>query len=48
MSVEDALGFTIRIVDWADEEAKLRAVRLAVFVVEQNIPRSTNGTSTTP
>jgi len=38
MSVEEALGFTIRIVDWADEEAKLRAVRLAVFVVEQNIP----------
>ena len=38
MSVESAKGFTIRIVSWAEEEAKLRAVRLAVFVVEQNIP----------
>ena len=28
----------IRDVTWAQEEAKLRAVRLAVFVVEQNIP----------
>jgi predicted GNAT family N-acyltransferase len=38
MSVESAQGFTIRIVGWQAEEAKLRAVRLAVFVVEQNIP----------
>jgi predicted GNAT family N-acyltransferase len=38
MGVESAEGFTIRIVDWAGEEKKLRAVRLAVFVVEQNIP----------
>lgn len=30
--------FAIRIVDWAHGEDKLRAVRLAVFVVEQNIP----------
>ena len=28
----------MRIVDWAGEADKLRAVRLAVFVVEQNIP----------
>ena len=38
MSVESAEGFTIRIVDWTSEEEKLRAVRLGVFVVEQNIP----------
>jgi len=38
MSIESAKGLTIRDVTWAQEEAKLRAVRLAVFVVEQNIP----------
>jgi predicted GNAT family N-acyltransferase len=38
MSLESAQGFDIRIVSWARDEAKLRAVRLAVFVVEQNIP----------
>ena len=38
MSLESAEGFAIRIVTWAQAEAKLRAVRLAVFVVEQNIP----------
>ena len=38
MSVESAEGPAIRIVDWASEETKLRAVRVAVFVVEQNIP----------
>src|SRR3954468_5999183 len=37
MSFESAQGFTIRVVDWAAEEAKLRAVRLSVFVIEQNI-----------
>src|SRR5260221_361141 len=30
--------FAIRIVDWLHGEDKLRAVRLAVFVVEQNGP----------
>jgi predicted GNAT family N-acyltransferase len=38
MSLESAQGFAIRVVSWAQEEAKLRSVRLAVFVVEQNIP----------
>jgi predicted GNAT family N-acyltransferase len=38
MSIESAQGFTIRDVTWKEEEARLRAVRLAVFVVEQNIP----------
>jgi predicted GNAT family N-acyltransferase len=38
MRAESAQGFTIREVAWAQEEEKLRAVRLAVFVVEQNIP----------
>ena len=38
MAVESAEGLTIRVVDWASEEKKLRAVRVAVFVVEQNIP----------
>ena len=28
----------VRVVDWAHEAARLRAIRLAVFVVEQNIP----------
>jgi predicted GNAT family N-acyltransferase len=31
-------SFALRIVDWSRSEEKLRAVRLAVFVVEQNIP----------
>jgi predicted GNAT family N-acyltransferase len=30
--------FTLRVVEWAREETKLRAVRIAVFVIEQNIP----------
>ena len=38
MPTESAQGFTIRDVTWAQEEERLRAVRLAVFVVEQNIP----------
>jgi predicted GNAT family N-acyltransferase len=38
MSIESAQGFAIRDLTWAQEEHKLRAVRLAVFVVEQNIP----------
>jgi predicted GNAT family N-acyltransferase len=38
MSFKSAQGFRIRDVTWAQEEEKLRAVRLAVFVVEQNIP----------
>ena len=37
MSIESAQGFTIRIVTWQEGEEKLRAVRLAVFVIEQNI-----------
>lgn len=31
-------AFTLRTVAWGDEAAKLRAVRIAVFVIEQNIP----------
>ena len=38
MSIESAKGLTLRDVTWAQEAAKLRAVRVAVFVVEQNIP----------
>jgi predicted GNAT family N-acyltransferase len=38
MSTESARGFTIRDVGWLAEQEKLRAVRLAVFVIEQNIP----------
>jgi predicted GNAT family N-acyltransferase len=38
MSLESAEGVVLRVVSWAAEETKLRAVRLAVFVVEQNIP----------
>lgn len=30
--------FGLRVVEWTREEAKLRAVRIAVFVIEQNIP----------
>ncbi len=30
--------WSLRVVDWAAAQEKLRAVRLAVFVVEQNIP----------
>ncbi len=35
---ESADGFTLDVVTWAQEERRLRAVRHAVFVVEQNIP----------
>ncbi|MFO1412860.1 MAG: GNAT family N-acetyltransferase [Burkholderiales bacterium] len=30
--------YALRTVEWAQDEAKLRAVRIAVFVIEQNIP----------
>jgi predicted GNAT family N-acyltransferase len=38
MAAEDDERFAVRVADWAADEARLRAVRLAVFVVEQNIP----------
>ena len=38
MAVEHDTRFAVRVVDWVAGEARLRAVRLAVFVVEQNIP----------
>jgi predicted GNAT family N-acyltransferase len=38
MAVDVAPPFTVRVVDWARDAVELRAVRLAVFVVEQNIP----------
>lgn len=38
MSAEPDANFAVRVVDWATEEDKLRAVRIAVFVIEQNIP----------
>lgn len=34
----DPSPYVLRTVAWADAEAKLRAVRIAVFVIEQNIP----------
>lgn len=37
MAAEPALPYSVRAADWAHDEAKLRAVRHAVFVVEQNI-----------
>ena len=38
MAAERAQQYSLRVVDWATDEAKLRAVRIAVFVIEQNIP----------
>jgi predicted GNAT family N-acyltransferase len=38
MADERGERFAVRVADWAADEARLRAVRLAVFVVEQNIP----------
>ncbi len=38
MGAEHDDRFAVRVVDWAAGETRLRAVRLAVFVVEQNIP----------
>ncbi len=35
---ESAEGFTLDVVTWVDAAAHLRAVRHAVFVVEQNVP----------
>jgi predicted GNAT family N-acyltransferase len=36
----DAAPFALRSTDWARDEASLRAVRIAVFVIEQNIPEA--------
>jgi predicted GNAT family N-acyltransferase len=38
MPNEPARGFTLRDVTWESGAAQLRAVRIAVFVVEQDIP----------
>lgn len=39
MSIDEtADGFTLRAADWSREAERLRAVRRAVFVIEQNIP----------
>jgi predicted GNAT family N-acyltransferase len=38
MAADAAPAFRVRVAAWADTAEKLRAVRLAVFVVEQNIP----------
>lgn len=38
MGADAAPPFAVRIVDWAHEADKLSAIRLAVFVVEQNVP----------
>ena len=38
MAVDVLPSFAVRVVDWARDADKLRAIRLAVFVVEQNIP----------
>ena len=38
MAVDVPPPFTVRVVDWAHDADKLRAIRLAVFVIEQNIP----------
>lgn len=34
----DAALFVLRSAEWSRDEASLRAVRIAVFVIEQNIP----------
>src|SRR5262245_5146930 len=38
MNTENA--YTVRLVEWVDAQAALRAVRHAVFVVEQRVPES--------
>ena len=38
MAAERNHAFALRVVDWAGGEPSLRAVRIAVFVIEQNIP----------
>jgi predicted GNAT family N-acyltransferase len=38
MAADHTPPFALRVVDWARGEAALRAVRIAVFVIEQNIP----------
>lgn len=38
MATERKHAFALRVVDWAEGEPRLRAVRIAVFVIEQNIP----------
>ena len=38
MAAERDAAFTVRLVSWDGEGARLRAVRTAVFVVEQKIP----------
>jgi len=38
MPVDDDVRFHVRLVDWTDAAEALRAVRTAVFIVEQRIP----------
>ena len=38
MAADAGARFAVRLVDWADAEVALRAVRTAVFIVEQRIP----------
>lgn len=38
MAAEHNRAFALRVVDWVGDETSLRAVRIAVFVIEQNIP----------
>jgi predicted GNAT family N-acyltransferase len=38
MRADDDTRFTVRTVSWPDDMASLRAIRAAVFVVEQNVP----------
>ncbi len=40
MAADRGPAFTLRITDWSTDAPSLRAVRMAVFVVEQNIPET--------
>jgi predicted GNAT family N-acyltransferase len=38
MRADAPTGFTVRLGEWPRDEHALRAIRLAVFVIEQNVP----------
>ena len=38
MRADNDTRFTVRVADWQRDLARLRAIRVAVFVVEQNVP----------
>lgn len=48
MRADDDTQFTVRVADWQRDLKRLRAIRVAVFVVEQNVPEELEWDSIDP